>query len=166
MNYGISNKSGKIKSSEIFKILNYLKKIILIPWTLQVHIFQVKKKLENITKKLKKNSLLLQNILLKITKILNLNLKTLNSLGYIPNTILAHNYKDYLNPNFFKEINFIKKKYPIKNIGVSLYNVAELKRILNFKRPDIIQVPLNILDKRFLKKDLIKSLKKRKLKFK
>ena len=40
--------------------------------------------------------------------------------------ILAHNYKDYLNPNFFKEINFIKK-YPIKNIGVSLYNVAELK---------------------------------------
>ena len=75
MNYGISNKSGKIKSSEIFKILNYLKKIILIPWTLQVHIFQVKKKLENITKKLKKNSLLLQNILLKITKILNLNLK-------------------------------------------------------------------------------------------
>ena len=26
MNYGISNKNGKIKSNEIFKILNFLKK--------------------------------------------------------------------------------------------------------------------------------------------
>ena len=86
-------------------------------------------------------------------------------MGYVPNTVLAHSYKDYLNPNFHKEINVIKKKYLIKNIGVSLYNVTELNKILNYKKPDLIQIPLNILDKRFLNKDIIKTLKKKILRF-
>ena len=54
MNYGISNKSGKIKSNEIIKILNYLKnKINSLDTT--AHILKVRKKLENIIKELKKN---------------------------------------------------------------------------------------------------------------
>ena len=165
MNYGISNKSGKIKSSEIFKILNYLKKNNINSLDTASSYLSSEKEIGKYYKKTKKKFLITTKYTFKDNKNIKSQFeKTLNSLGYIPNTILAHNYKDYLNPNFFKEINFIKKKYPIKNIGVSLYNVAELKRILNFKRPDIIQVPLNILDKRFLKKDLIKSLKKRKIK--
>ena len=36
--------------------------------------------------------------------------KSLRSLGCTPNIILAHNYKDYLNPNFHEIIKKIKKK--------------------------------------------------------
>ena len=54
MNYGISNKSGKIKSSEIFKILNYLKKNNINSLDTASSYLSSEKEMENITKKLKK----------------------------------------------------------------------------------------------------------------
>ena len=48
----------------------------------------------------------------------------------------------------------------IKNIGVSVYEVQELKKILSYFKIDIIQIPVNILDHRFLKKNLLKKIKR------
>ena len=42
-------------------------------------------------------------------------------------------------------------KYFIKKLGVSIYNVDELNKVLDYKRPDVIQVPINIFDNYVLK---------------
>ena len=165
MNYGIANNSGKIKSSEILKILDFSKKNKInfldtansynsSEGEIGKYYRKTKKKFQIITKFSVKNN---ESIISQFTK-------SIQSLGYIPNSILAHSYKDFLNPNFHKDIDKIKKKYPIKNIGVSIYNVSELNKILKYKKPDIIQVPLNVLDKRFLNKKIIQMLKKKKIK--
>ena len=165
MNYGIANKSGKIRFNEIFKILNYLKKNKINSLDTASSYIRSEKEIGKYYKKTNKKFQITTKFTFKNKKnIQSQFIKSFSSLGYVPNTILAHNYKDYLNPNFHKEINVIKKKYPIKNIGVSLYNVAELNKILNYKKPDLIQIPLNILDKRFLNKKIIKTLKRKNIK--
>ena len=57
----------------------------------------------------------------------------------------------------------IKKKKIIKKIGFSLYTLDELNAILKILKPDMIQIPVNILDQRFLKKNVIKKIKKDKI---
>ena len=49
----------------------------------------------------------------------------------------------------------------IKKIGISVYEIKEVKKILKFWTPDIIQLPLNIFDQRFLKNNFLKDLKKK-----
>ena len=165
MNYGISNKSGKIKSNEIIKILNYLKKNKINSLDTASSYIKSQKEIGKYYKRTKKKFHITTKFTFKKKEEIQSQFrKSLSLLGYVPSTILAHNYKDYLNPNFHKEINIIKKKYPIKNVGVSLYNVAELNKILNHKKPDLIQIPVNILDKRFLNKKIIKTLKRKKIK--
>lgn len=164
MKYGISNKIGKIKSSEIFKILNYSKNNGIKYLDTANAYEKSENEIGNYLKKTKNKF----NIITKYSFKNNLNLEdqffnSIRSLGCIPNIILAHNYKDYLNPTFHKIIKKIKKKYFIKYVGVSLYNVNQLNKILKYKKPDIIQVPLNILDKSFLNKDIIKNLKRKKI---
>jgi uncharacterized protein len=165
MNYGIANKKGKIKLSEIFKILNFLKKkkINILDTAnsyksseseIGRYFFKTKNKFKIITKYSFKNS----NTLSKQFK------KTFSSLGYLPDTIIAHSCEDYLNPLFHKEVKIIKNKYFIKKLGVSIYNVEELNKVLDYKKPDVIQVPINIFDKRFFDKKIIKILKKRSVK--
>ena len=164
MNYGITNKVGKIKTTNITKILNFLKKenINLIDTA-----NKYKKSEEEIGKYCKKYkkkfNVITKYSLSKISIQGQLNL-TKKNLGYYPNTILAHSYKDYINRKYQIEINNIKKKYPIKYYGVSLYNPSELYKVLEVKTPDIIQVPCNILDKRFLSKKILKILKNKSIK--
>ena len=58
-----------------------------------------------------------------------------------------------------------KRKNKFNKIGVSLYDLNELKSILNIWKPDIIQVPLNPLNTQFLNSNLLKKLKKKVSKF-
>lgn len=165
MKYGIANKKGKIKLNEIFRILNFLKKkkINILDTAnsyksseseIGRYFFKTKKKFKIITKYSFKN----KQSLSKQFK------KSFSSLGYIPNTIIAHSYKDYLNPLFHKEVKEIKNKYFVKKLGVSIYSVDELNKVLDYKRPDVIQVPINIFDRRFFDKKIIKILKKKSVK--
>ncbi len=165
MKYGISNSTGKISSSEIFKILNFLKKKKIKSLDTASSYSKSEKEIGNYFKKKKNKFRVITKFSFRnhnsISKQFSNSFKTL---GYLPDTILAHSSKDYLNPIFHKEIKQIRKKYYIKNIGVSLYNVKELEKVLKFKKPDIIQVPINILDQRFLNKRTIKLLKKKSIK--
>jgi aryl-alcohol dehydrogenase-like predicted oxidoreductase len=58
----------------------------------------------------------------------------------------------------------LKKKKIIKKIGISIYEPQEIKKIWNFWKPDIIQVPFNIIDNRILNSGWINILKKFKVK--
>ena len=76
----------------------------------------------------------------------------------------VHDPKLLINKNKFKVYKALqnaKQKKLIKYIGVSVYEIQEIKKILKFFKIDIIQIPLNILDNRFLKGGFLKKLKKK-----
>tara|TARA_B100000965_G_C19597418_1_gene760893 strand:- start:3282 stop:4154 length:873 start_codon:yes stop_codon:yes gene_type:complete len=160
MHYGITNKKGKTKKNEIAKILNYLsKKNISFIDTASTY---GKSELEigNYLKKNNKKFKIITKYSLDHEDIIKQFTKTKKLIGQNPDIILAHSSKDYLSNKFQKKIDFLKKNLLIKNVGVSLYNTSDFFKIIKFKIPDIIQVPLNIFDKRFLDKKIIKYLKK------
>ena len=77
--------------------------------------------------------------------------------------VLIHDYKDLLGvrgKNFLKHLYDLKKKNFIQKIGVSIYSPSDLKKIWIFWKPEIVQIPLNVLDQRFLKSGWITTLKK------
>jgi aryl-alcohol dehydrogenase-like predicted oxidoreductase len=81
--------------------------------------------------------------------------------------VLIHNYKDLLGKhgkNYLFSLQELKKKKIIKKIGISIYEPQEIKKIWNFWKPDIIQVPFNIIDNRILNSGWINILKKFKVK--
>tara|TARA_Y100000389_G_C17399668_1_gene484586 strand:- start:259 stop:1128 length:870 start_codon:yes stop_codon:yes gene_type:complete len=63
----------------------------------------------------------------------------------------------------FKKIKELKKKKLLKKFGVSVYSTIELKKILKIFKPEIVQLPINILNQTFLENNLLKTLKKKKI---
>ena len=67
--------------------------------------------------------------------------------------------------NFPNEINLAfqdlkNDKIIVKN-GISIYSEHEIDKIIKYFSPDIIQVPVNILNQQFLKSKKLKNLKKK-----
>ena len=80
--------------------------------------------------------------------------------------VLIHDYKDLFGirgKKFLKYLYHLKNKKIIQKIGVSVYAPNDLKKIWSFWKPEIVQVPLNVLDQRFLKSRWIATLKKFKI---
>ena len=78
--------------------------------------------------------------------------------GYLihnPNDLFSNRKKPIL-----KILNSLKKQKKIKKIGVSVYEVDQLKKILKIFKPDIVQLPINLLNQSFLKNDFLKKIKK------
>jgi aryl-alcohol dehydrogenase-like predicted oxidoreductase len=81
--------------------------------------------------------------------------------------VLIHNYKDLLGKHgkkYLFSLQELKRKNIIKKIGISVYEPQEIKKIWNFWKPDIIQVPLNPIDNRILDSGWVDILKKFKVK--
>ena len=81
--------------------------------------------------------------------------------------MLIHNYKDLLGKygkNYLLSLQELKRKKIIKKIGISIYDLQEIKKIWKFWKPDIVQVPFNPLDNRLLNSGWIDILKKFKVK--
>lgn len=74
---------------------------------------------------------------------------------------LLHRYSDlYRKNSLLPLLNRLKSGQYLKKVGVSLYEPRELEELLLKNMGiDIIQVPLNIFDQRFLKNDLLKRAK-------
>lgn len=80
-------------------------------------------------------------------------------------TLLFHNSKDLTDSKYYGEllriVNNFKKDKIIKKIGISIYEPSELKNILKIWKPDVVQLPLNPLNTKFLKFNILKKLKKK-----
>ncbi len=79
--------------------------------------------------------------------------------------ILAHDLNDFLNNKneFIKAFIYLKNKNLVSKVGVSLYSSIELFSIIKFWKPDIIQIPYNIFDRRIETKKFINLIKKNKI---
>lgn len=85
-----------------------------------------------------------------VTEMFNTSLKRLkvsHLYGY-----LLHHFEVYKNnPKVWEEFVALKESGKVQKIGFSLYSPEELEFVLDKKSPfDLIQVPFNILDKKFL----------------
>jgi aryl-alcohol dehydrogenase-like predicted oxidoreductase len=107
----------------------------------------------------KKNDNLESIIFKKIEKSLfKLNIKKLYA-------ILLHESKDLKGSKknlIIKVLKKLKKRKLVSKIGVSIYDPKELDFIWPFWKPDIIQCPFNILDRRINESGWLNRLKKNK----
>lgn len=79
--------------------------------------------------------------------------------------LLFHDTADILKKknDFLDIVLKSKKNKKITKVGISVYEIKEINQILKIWKPDIIQIPLNIFDQRFLKSNLLKKLKRLKI---
>ena len=75
--------------------------------------------------------------------------------------ILIHNFYELNKEDIIKILpllKLIKEKNLAKKIGISVYDPEELQKTWGIWRPDSVQLPLNILDRRFLRSGWIRKL--------
>ncbi len=165
LSYGFKKK--KIEKKTIFSIKKISKKQIIYFDTaigygnshkILGKYFKKKKVITKFVTPLKNGKIDYKSLNLLLTKTLkDLKIKKLHSL-------LFHNVEDLMkNRKSLEIIQKFKKKGLVDNIGVSVYSPDEIKKILIFWKPDIIQFPINIFDQRMLKKNLLSKLKKKKI---
>tara|TARA_X000001036_G_C20663410_1_gene799857 strand:+ start:1232 stop:2107 length:876 start_codon:yes stop_codon:yes gene_type:complete len=169
-NYGI-NKSEGYNQKKVKIILNLLKqnKIKYIDTAINyknverkigkfnLNFFEIYTKIPEIPKKIK-------NIDLWIHNQITLSLKKTNKFFF--EGVFLHNPEDLLknkNKQIFNTLETLKKQKKIKKIGVSVYDLKTLKRIIKEFKIDIIQIPYNLFDRGQKKKELLNILKKNKI---
>tara|TARA_B100000131_G_scaffold322785_1_gene378060 strand:+ start:1062 stop:1946 length:885 start_codon:yes stop_codon:yes gene_type:complete len=74
--------------------------------------------------------------------------------------LLAHRFDLINNEVFIKGVEDLKNNGYINKFGVSVYEPDEAITAIKSKKVDIIQIPFNIIDKRWIDKGIIKSAKK------
>ena len=104
-----------------------------------------------------------QKLLQSIEDQINL-IKQISSIKKI-NNLLIRNSNIMLTPKgkiFFRVLNKIKKKKLITNFGYSIYDFKTLDKLINKYKPDIIQCPYNVFDRRIENIKITKLIKKKK----
>jgi aryl-alcohol dehydrogenase-like predicted oxidoreductase len=75
--------------------------------------------------------------------------------------VLLHHARDLLKPGgerLSAALHSVRDEGLTSRIGVSVYSPAELEEVLQVLEPDLVQLPLNVLDQRFLKNGMIDDL--------
>jgi len=167
MDYGIKNKSGKIKESEVENILDIFYESGNYRLDTAAGYGNAEKILGNvkgndrfsITTKIPPIAGLGLNVGYELDSVLdasryNLQRKTVD-------TVLLHNSSDLKGDKgriISEWLNRIKKDGRARKIGVSIYDSEELENI-RWDNIDVVQLPLSVFNQELMKKGLIYSLK-------
>ncbi len=158
--YGLNRAGLKLSNSEINKILNFSIKHKITNLDTAVAYVGVEKKLGKfnlknfkISSKLKPISKNTHNVEKKIFSEIH---SSLNKLRVNKLEILfLHNANDLIdekkNLKIYKTFKKAKKLNLIKKIGISVYSVKDLVKIINKFKIDAVQLPYSLLDRRFEK---------------
>jgi hypothetical protein len=167
--YGIYNKKI-IKFIELTRSINLAKKnkIFIIDTS-----FNYKKSHHTIEKLNLKNFKIITKLKLKNKKhIYYLNKQIRQSLDKLKIkkyfAILIHDYKNLLSrtgKEFLNELYKLKKSGLVDKIGISIYSPDDLEIIWKFWKPEIVQAPFNVFDKRIYDSGWLHKLKKNKIIF-
>lgn len=160
VDYGISNEKGQVSELEVKEILDYAKEI-------DVHTLDTASLYGSSEEVLGKFNLEYFDVItktIKIDKTLDKNTNferfkeafysSQKKLGYIQlHGLMFHEANDLLSPNglaLWDLVEDFKQKEYVRKIGVSVYSPEQLNEVLKLIDIDIVQLPLNILDQRFL----------------
>lgn len=164
LNYGVSNQLGKVSDQEIQTILTYAKQNSIT--TLDTanaygdsecllgeyaeHAFEIITKI-NPTAASDVATLVEQSLKrLKKTSVYAVMLHDADILASTQGSAIA------------EQLKLLKQHGQVTKIGMSLYHPEQLA-LFNVLTPDIIQIPVNVLDQRFLQSDVLASLAKHKI---
>lgn len=170
MNYGITNKLGITTSDEVTKILehaslNGIEYLDTAPGygiseevigNSEIQGFKIISKTPYID---------MQGIdasfIKEVDEALKKSLEKLNVKSF--STLLVHNIEDcYKNgaEKLFNYLSDLKKSGTVEKIGVSVYDENDIKWIIKSGfEIDVIQLPMNVLDQRLLKGNILKEIK-------
>jgi len=159
MPYGIANTKGKISQIEIIKILDLARKNNIDTIDTAKNYGDSE---SSIGKYLKRYPDFNWKIITKIASnndsVFNQITDSVEKLNVLPNVVMAHNAKLYIDKKFQIELEEILRKFSLK-IGVSVYDETDINLVLNSDlKPDVIQVPMNILDSELYQKKIISKL--------
>ena len=167
--YGITNKVGEVKCSEVSKIIEEANNN-------GVNFFDTAPIYGNAEKKLGKYLNKNSNIITKITEIEDeeINDKGLKAISNVffnslknlklnkIYCLLIHSRKDIYKKNNHLLINFLKdlkKNKIVKKIGISIYEKQDFEKIITIFKPDVVQLPISIADQRLLEKNYLRHIK-------
>lgn len=169
VDYGISNKKGLVSEQDVKEILNYAKEIDLftldtaslygsseeVLGKFNLEDFDVVTKTIKVDKTLDKNT--------NFERYKEAFYSSQKKLGYIQlHGLMFHEANDLLSSNglaLWDLVEDFKQREYVRKIGVSVYSPKQLEEVLSLVDIDIVQLPLNILDQRFLY--LLPELKKK-----
>lgn len=156
--YGIANKKGQIKFSEVNEILRFAKNsnIDLIDTAIAygdsekfigdagIKDFKFVSKLPDLPKDCEDiNSWVEQSV---ESSLIRLGISSLYGL-------LVHRSKNLLGNSgkkLIEALKMIKLEGLVKKIGISIYDPSECEKVMKLTRVDIVQAPLNIVDRRLV----------------
>ncbi len=171
VNYGISNQKGKTKFTEVKKILNFAKvsKIKFIDTAISygdseeilgktgINNFKFISKLPKIPNNINDIDYWVQdNVEASLTKLKVQNLYSL----------LIHHTKDLsgtFGKKLIKSIQKVRSNGLVKKVGISIYETSEIETALRIFEFDIVQAPLNIIDRRLEMSGILSKLKSLKI---
>ena len=160
LNYGISNENGKTPLEEVKEILSFASenKIKLIDTAAAYGNSEeiLGECMEFINEARVVTKISGQNMLFNIDSSLR-QLKIDKVYG-----LLLHSFKD-LNDATYSDMLKIKKIGKAEKIGVSVYNEDEVEFIMKNYDIDIIQLPLNLFDRRLIDNGQLRKLKNKKI---
>jgi len=168
LDYGIANSVGRLTYDEVFKIINLCNKFNINTLDTAISYGKSEDILGNQNLNKWKIITKLPAVPDNVSNIENyINEKFRNSLEKLKSrsiyALLLHSPIQLFEKNgkkIFKSLNVLKEKGLISKVGVSVYSPVELYKILESYNFDIVQFPLNILDCRFIKSDILINLKK------
>ncbi len=167
MNYGIANTKGQVSPKEISKILKFCETVNIKTLDTAVGYGESEKYLGNfgvqnfeIITKLPAYPKSCKDISKWVGDTINGSMSRLN-VSYLDG-VLIHVPRQLLDENgilLYKGLTVLKNSGKIGKIGISVYEPNELDKILKLYKFDIVQLPFNILDRRFEQTNWLKKLK-------
>jgi aryl-alcohol dehydrogenase-like predicted oxidoreductase len=169
LHYGVSNTKGVTSSQQVSRILKKAASV-------GVNLLDTAPGYGNSESKIGKNAQSPFNVITKIPKIpayltINDKVKFINS--SVRNSLvnlgseavfglLFHDSDDLIgdeNGRLIVELRRLKESGVVKHIGVSIYKGTQIDSLLNLFIPDIVQVPMNIMDQRLIHSGHLRKLK-------
>ena len=156
LNYGIANKSGKVSDNDLYSILSHAKlnNILKIDTAWAYGDSEERLGESNLIgdfKVVTKVPLEIINTGLSVKHYVN---ESLGRLGVDKVfSVMFHNPQIVFHEkgsNYFEELHDLKDQGIIEKVGVSVYTLDELERILEKYSIDIVQIPMSPFDQEFL----------------
>ena len=159
LNYGIANPNGRVNANQIQSILDFAhEKGINILDTAKAY-GNSEKSIGNYLKLTEKTWHIVTKISDSDKNLIEQILDSKEKLTVLPTIILAHSANLFLDPMFQSKLQETKDKKLVHSIGVSLYSEEEINQVLDSKiKPDVIQLPMNILDTRLYRCGVLSKL--------
>jgi len=168
LNYGVNNSIGKMSEDQVFELLENAYDLGIKTLDTAEAYGNAHSVISNFHKQSKKRFNIISkysssNFDYPIDLVERIQVHCSNfNVNYLEG-YMFHSYNDFKmninnDPNVLDKI---KNSGLVKKIGVSVYSNDEIEDLLNFKNINLIQLPFNLFDNEYQRKEIIEKVKKR-----